>query len=55
MKDFRLERRWLVIDMDTAAELHQWEGVHRVYNPVRYRWELRLHVAVNAADYMPPL
>jgi 3-(3-hydroxy-phenyl)propionate hydroxylase len=35
MEDLRFEQRWLVIDMDTEAELHQWEGVrllcpHRV-------------------------
>src|SRR5262249_8856140 len=53
MDDLRFEQRWLVIDMDTDAQLNQWEGVHQVCHHVRagtymrvgdtrYRWEFRL-------------
>ena len=53
MEDLRFEQRWLVVDVATAAELDQWEGVHQVCDPhraatymrigdTRYRWEFRL-------------
>lgn len=62
MDDLRFEQRWLVIDVDTDAQLNQWEGVHQVCNPVRaatymrvgdrrYRWEFQLHPGETAADY----
>lgn len=53
MTDLRFEQRWLVVDIDTDAELGQWEGVHQVcdsrraatYMQVgrrRHRWEFQL-------------
>ena len=53
MRDLKFEQRWLVVDVATDADLHQWEGVHQVCDPVRagtymrigptrYRWEFRL-------------
>ena len=62
MEDLRFEQRWLVADVDTDADLNQWEGVHQVCNPVRaatymrigptrYRWEFRLLAGETADDY----
>ncbi|MCV7401623.1 bifunctional 3-(3-hydroxy-phenyl)propionate/3-hydroxycinnamic acid hydroxylase [Mycobacterium fragae] len=62
MNDLRFEQRWLVIDVDTAAQLDQWEGVHQVCNPDRaatymrvgdrrYRWEFQLTSGETADDY----
>lgn len=62
LQDLRFEQRWLVVDVATDAELHQWDGVHQVCNPERaatymrigrnrYRWEFRLHAEETAADY----
>ncbi|NMN99152.1 bifunctional 3-(3-hydroxy-phenyl)propionate/3-hydroxycinnamic acid hydroxylase [Antrihabitans stalactiti] len=62
MKDLKLEQRWLVIDVATAADLAQWDGVHQVCDPVRaatymrigptrYRWEFRLLPGESAADF----
>jgi 3-(3-hydroxy-phenyl)propionate hydroxylase len=62
MEDLHFEQRWLVIDVDTEAQLHQWEGVHQVCDPVRagtymrigetrYRWEFELLDHETAADY----
>jgi 3-(3-hydroxy-phenyl)propionate hydroxylase len=56
------QQDWLVIDVDTEAELHQWEGCHQLcsleragtYMRVgqgRYRWEFRLLDGEAAADY----
>ena len=53
MRDLGFAQRWLVVDIETVAELGQWEGVHQVcdtrraatYMRVgksRYRWEFRL-------------
>ncbi len=53
MRDLKFEQRWLVVDIATAADLNQWDGVHQVCDPVRagtymrigderYRWEFRL-------------
>ncbi len=53
MDDLGFEQRWLVVDVATAADLDQWEGVHQVCDPhraatymrigaTRYRWEFRL-------------
>lgn len=53
MEEMRFQQRWLVVDVNTDVELHQWDGVHQVCNPKRaatymrigpsrYRWEFRL-------------
>lgn len=53
MDDLRFQQRWLVIDVETTADLGQWEGVHQVCDPTRagtymrigdarYRWEFQL-------------
>jgi 3-(3-hydroxy-phenyl)propionate hydroxylase len=53
MRDLKFEQRWLVVDVKTAADLNQWDGVHQVCDPNRagtymrigddrYRWEFRL-------------
>ncbi|WP_231395994.1 bifunctional 3-(3-hydroxy-phenyl)propionate/3-hydroxycinnamic acid hydroxylase [Mycobacterium sp. URHD0025] len=71
MDDLGFEQRWLVIDVATATDLHQWEGVHQVCDPVRagtfmrigetrYRWEFRLldgetSAAFNTLDRVRPL
>ena len=62
MHDLIFEQRWLVIDIATTADLHQWDGVHQVCDPhraatymrigqTRYRWEFRLLPGETAADY----
>jgi 3-(3-hydroxy-phenyl)propionate hydroxylase len=62
MEDLDFEQRWLVIDVATAVELDQWEGVHQVCDadraatymrigPDRYRWEFRLLTGETAADF----
>jgi 3-(3-hydroxy-phenyl)propionate hydroxylase len=62
MRDMRFEQRWLVVDVATTADLHQWEGVHQVCDPHRagtymriggdrYRWEFRLLPDETAADF----
>jgi 3-(3-hydroxy-phenyl)propionate hydroxylase len=62
MENLRFEQRWLVVDVDTDAQLNQWEGVHQVCSPVRaatymrvgdtrYRWEFQLHPTETAEDY----
>jgi 3-(3-hydroxy-phenyl)propionate hydroxylase len=62
MRDLGFAQRWLVVDVDTDADLGQWEGVHQVcdtrraatYMRVgksRYRWEFRLRDDESAADY----
>jgi 3-(3-hydroxy-phenyl)propionate hydroxylase len=56
------QQTWVVIDVDTDAELHQWEGCHQLCSPeragtymrvsdTRYRWEFRLLDGETAADY----
>jgi 3-(3-hydroxy-phenyl)propionate hydroxylase len=53
MRNLKFDQRWLVIDVATDADLHQWEGVHQLCDgyragtymrigPTRYRWEFRL-------------
>jgi 3-(3-hydroxy-phenyl)propionate hydroxylase len=53
MRDLKFEQRWLVVDIASDSDLHQWDGVHQVCDPVRagtymrigpgrYRWEFRL-------------
>jgi 3-(3-hydroxy-phenyl)propionate hydroxylase len=62
MTDLHFEQRWLVVDVDTDAPLHQWEGVHQVCDSLRagtymrvgesrYRWEFQLLEDETAADY----
>lgn len=62
MRDLNFEQRWLVVDVETSADLHQWEGVHQLCDPRRagtymrigdrrYRWEFRLHHDESVADY----
>ena len=56
------QQDWLVIDVDTDAELNQWEGCHQLCSveragtymrvgQTRYRWEFRLLEGETAADY----
>jgi len=53
MDDLHFDQRWLVVDVDTDADLAQWDGVHQVCDPTRaatymrvgatrYRWEFQL-------------
>ncbi|WP_229402386.1 bifunctional 3-(3-hydroxy-phenyl)propionate/3-hydroxycinnamic acid hydroxylase MhpA [Micromonospora okii] len=53
MRDLGFAQRWLVVDVDTEADIDAWEGVHQVCDPRRpatylrvgarrYRWEFRL-------------
>ncbi|MGI9124240.1 MAG: bifunctional 3-(3-hydroxy-phenyl)propionate/3-hydroxycinnamic acid hydroxylase [Mycobacterium sp.] len=62
MKDLNFEQRWLVIDVASAAELGQWDGVHQLCDsrragtfmrigPNRYRWEFRLLDGETAEDF----
>ena len=62
MRDLNFEQRWLVVDVASTVDLHQWAGVHQVCNPrragtfmqigdVRYRWEFRLLPGETAADF----
>ena len=56
------QQDWVVIDVDTDAELGQWEGCHQLCSveragtymrvgQTRYRWEFRLLDGETAADY----
>lgn len=62
MEDLRFEQRWLVIDVASATELEQWDGVHQLCDsrragtfmrigPNRYRWEFRLLNGEKADDF----
>jgi 3-(3-hydroxy-phenyl)propionate hydroxylase len=62
MTDLRFRQRWLVVDIETAADLDQWGGVHQVCDPARaatymrigatrYRWEFRLLDGETAEDF----
>jgi 3-(3-hydroxy-phenyl)propionate hydroxylase len=70
-EDLGFEQRWLVVDVDTDADLRQWEGVHQLcdadragtYMRVgerRHRWEFRLGPQesadlFSAVDHLMPL
>ena len=62
MRDLNFQQRWLVVDVASDADLHQWDGVHQVCDPVRagtymrigaarYRWEFRLLADESADDF----
>ncbi|MFI7666031.1 bifunctional 3-(3-hydroxy-phenyl)propionate/3-hydroxycinnamic acid hydroxylase [Nocardia sp. NPDC049526] len=62
MRDLNFAQRWLVVDLDTAADFGEWEGVHQVCDPIRaatymrigatrYRWEFRLRPGETTAGY----
>ena len=62
MNDLRFQQRWLVVDVETDADLQQWEGVHQVCDATRaatymrigdtrYRWEFRLLDGESASDF----
>lgn len=62
MQDLGFEQRWLVVDVATAADLRQWEGVHQVCDTsraatymrigeTRYRWEFQLLEHESIADF----
>jgi 3-(3-hydroxy-phenyl)propionate hydroxylase len=62
MLDLGFHQRWLVVDVDTPADLAQWDGVHQVCDTrragtymrigdTRYRWEFRLGPDETADDY----
>ena len=62
LEDLKFQQRWLVVDVETTADLNQWDGVHQVCDPhraatfmrvggTRYRWEFRLLSGETAADF----
>ncbi|KAA1397622.1 bifunctional 3-(3-hydroxy-phenyl)propionate/3-hydroxycinnamic acid hydroxylase [Aeromicrobium ginsengisoli] len=62
MQDLRFEQRWLVVDVNTDVELHQWEGVHQVCDTERagtymrisdrrHRWEFQLGDGETSDDF----
>ncbi|MEV5834160.1 bifunctional 3-(3-hydroxy-phenyl)propionate/3-hydroxycinnamic acid hydroxylase [Nocardia sp. NPDC052112] len=62
MRDLNFAQRWLVVDVETAADFGEWEGVHQVCDPVRaatymrigttrYRWEFQLRPGETAAYF----
>jgi 2-polyprenyl-6-methoxyphenol hydroxylase-like FAD-dependent oxidoreductase len=62
MRNLKFEQRWLVVDMATDTDLHQWDGVHQVCDPIRagtymrigasrYRFEFQLLAGESADDY----
>ncbi|GAA3467458.1 bifunctional 3-(3-hydroxy-phenyl)propionate/3-hydroxycinnamic acid hydroxylase MhpA [Nonomuraea roseola] len=62
MHDLKFTQRWLVVDVDSEADLGQWNGAHQVCDPVRpttymrlgktrHRWEFRLAPGETADDY----
>jgi 3-(3-hydroxy-phenyl)propionate hydroxylase len=62
MRDLNFQQRWLVVDVASDADLHQWDGVHQVCDPVRagtymrigpgrYRWEFQLLAGETADDF----
>ena len=62
MYGLSFQQDWVVIDVDTDAELDQWEGCHQLCSteragtymrvgPTRYRWEFQLKDGETATDY----
>lgn len=62
VRSLKFEQRWLVVDVATDVDLHQWEGVHQVCDPARagtymrigearYRWEFRLLSGETVENY----
>ncbi|MFC0430897.1 FAD-dependent monooxygenase [Kutzneria buriramensis] len=62
LADLKFDRRWLVVDIATTADLGQWEGVHQVcdarraatymrFGKTRYRWESRLLPGETGDDF----
>jgi 3-(3-hydroxy-phenyl)propionate hydroxylase len=62
MRDLNFEQRWLVVDVTTDTDLHQWDGVYQVCDPARagtymrigqsrYRWEFQLLAGESADDF----
>ena len=35
LEDLKFQQRWLVVDVETTADLNQWDGVHQVCDPHR--------------------
>ncbi|MEH3156248.1 MAG: bifunctional 3-(3-hydroxy-phenyl)propionate/3-hydroxycinnamic acid hydroxylase [Gordonia paraffinivorans] len=61
-RDLGFSQRWLVVDIETAADLDQWDGVHQVCDTERaatymrigdkrYRWEFQLLDHESADDH----
>ncbi len=42
MRDLNFQQRWLVVDVASNADLHQWDGVHQVCDPVRAGTYMRI-------------
>ncbi|HZE17385.1 MAG TPA: bifunctional 3-(3-hydroxy-phenyl)propionate/3-hydroxycinnamic acid hydroxylase, partial [Mycobacterium sp.] len=62
MYGLSFQQTWVVIDVDTDAELDQWEGCHQLCSTeragtymrvgqTRYRWEFRLLEGETSAEY----
>jgi 3-(3-hydroxy-phenyl)propionate hydroxylase len=62
MRDLKFEQRWLVVDVATDADLHQWQGAHQMCDPARagtymrigdarYRWEFQLLPGESTDDF----
>ncbi|GAA4205755.1 bifunctional 3-(3-hydroxy-phenyl)propionate/3-hydroxycinnamic acid hydroxylase MhpA [Actinocatenispora rupis] len=65
-RDLGFAQRWLVVDVDTGADLGQWDGVDQVCDPARaatfmrtgarrYRFEFRLAPDETADDFRSPV
>ncbi|MGC4806988.1 bifunctional 3-(3-hydroxy-phenyl)propionate/3-hydroxycinnamic acid hydroxylase [Micromonospora sp. DT233] len=65
MRELGFAQRWLVVDVDTDAEIDAWAGVHQVCDPRRaatylrvgarrHRWEFRLLPGETAAVMSAP-
>lgn len=62
MHDLEFDQRWLVVDIETDAELNLWGGVHQLCSArraatymrigdTRYRWEFQLLDGETVSDY----